>query len=150
MEDATLFWKIAEGEHACPHASSLLGWEFILYEREKNQVRVRFHASKALTTPLECIQGGMLGAMLDDCMGSAVFAALGADDVGLVVRIETQLLRPAFPGHIAGVGKVTKKLKDRRYTSGMLLDEAGNLLATGKACYKIVRMPREGVMTPRS
>lgn len=77
MEDATLFWKnVASGDHPCHHASSLLGWEFILYEPEKRRVRVRFHACKALTSSQGEVQGGMLAAMLDDCMGQACLLRL--------------------------------------------------------------------------
>lgn len=138
MEDATLFWKVAKGDHPCPHASSLLGWEFIFYEPEQHQVRVRFHASLALTTPLGCIQGGMLGAMLDDCMGASVFAMLGPEQVALTARLQTRLLAPAYPGHIAGVGRITRQAKQTCFTKGELWDEAGNLLATAHASYRII------------
>lgn len=149
MEDATLFWKVANGEHPCPRASSLLGWEFIFYEPQKRQVRVRFHATQALTTPLECIHGGMLTAMLDDCMGSAVFAALDVGEAALLARIEARLIRPTFPGHVGGVARITRRLKNHRYTSAELHDEAGNLLATAKAAYTIVSMPPGGTLKAR-
>lgn len=146
MQSATLFWKVANGDHPCPHASSLLGWEFIFYEPEKRQVRVRFHASASLTTPLQCIHGGMLGAMLDDCMSAAVLAALGPEEVALSTRLETRLLAPALPGHLAGVARVTRRTGKLHYTSGELHAEDGTLLATGKACYKVIPLPPGGVL----
>ncbi|MDF0732679.1 PaaI family thioesterase [Pseudomonas entomophila] len=141
MEKDTLFWKVANGERPVPDATALLGWKFILFDQHKRQVEVLFKAGKALTTPLGFIHGGMLTAMLDDCMGPAVLALLKHEYVAVSTKIETRFIKPALPGSIIGHGQVIRSVRQYRYTTGVLMDEQENILATAKATYKVIYRP---------
>lgn len=150
MEKDTLFWKVANGEKPVPDATALLGWKFILYEPKQKLVQVMFRARQSMTPPLGYIQGGLLTAMLDDCMAPAVLATLGDGHLAVTAKIETQFIKPALPGPIFSHGRVTGRNKTYRYTRGVLLDEDDNILATAKATYKVIDKPQDFVWPPLS
>ena len=137
MKD-NLFWRIVSGLVPQPNAARLLGWNFISHDQAKREVWVQFDASESLTNPLGKIQGGMLTAMLDDCLGPAVYATLGTHEVALTVKMATAFLRPASPGQITGVARMYRRRGDYCYAKGELRDGKDQTLVTASACYKVV------------
>jgi len=88
------------------------------------------------------IQGGMLAAMLDDCIGPAIYAMLDEHQVAVTVKMATAFVRPALPGHITGTARFYRRRGNYCYTKGELKDANGLTLATAKACYKVLDMSR--------
>jgi acyl-coenzyme A thioesterase PaaI-like protein len=70
-----------------------------------------------------------------------VFAALDPGQSALTRRIAICIEKTAYPGHIAGIGIITRRRRDTCFTKGELWDEAGNLLATAQGSYAIVTLP---------
>lgn len=143
MKD-NLFWHVIAGILPMPNAARVLGWRLIKHELSTREVLVEFDASTSLTNPLGKIQGGMLTAMLDDCMGPAIYALLEKHEVALTVRISTTFLRPASPGAITGIARLYRRCGKYCYTKGELKDARGRTLATATACYKVVDLARHG------
>ncbi|MNE00970.1 hypothetical protein D3C80_933950 [compost metagenome] len=81
----------------------------------------------------------MLSAMLDDCMGPAVYANLSDPLVAVTVELKTHFVKPASPGKINGCGWIVQKKDSTCITAGQLTDSDGNILATATAIYRIVR-----------
>lgn len=115
----------------------LVGWGWLAIA-SAGLVWVHFDASESLTNPLGKIQGGMLTAMLDDCLGPAVYATLGTHEVALTVKMATAFLRPASPGQITGVARMYRRRGDYCYAKGELRDGKDQTLVTASACYKVV------------
>jgi uncharacterized protein (TIGR00369 family) len=140
MNPESLFRKVVNGELPLPNAAQLLGWKFIKYDEHESKVHIEFNASISLTNPMGNIQGGMLCAMLDDCMGPAVYGTLPAKQVAITVHAQTQFLRPAKPGLIYRWGRIDSTTSKVCFTSGQLTNDAGEVLATATAIYQIVTL----------
>jgi len=137
MKD-NLFWQIVAGLVPQPNAARLLGWNFISHEQTTGEVRVQFDASESLTNPLGKIQGGMLTAMLDDCLGPAIYATLDTHEVALTVKMATTFVRAASPGQIMGIARMYRRRGDYCYAKGELRNGKDQTLVTASACYKVV------------
>ncbi|MBK4996088.1 PaaI family thioesterase [Pseudomonas sp. S37] len=133
-----LFWKTIEGLLPMPKAAQLLGWKLLKHEQHTREIFVEFDASASLTNPVGKIQGGMLTAMLDDCMGPAIYASLEKNEIAITTKMATFFQRPALPGQIKGFGKLYRRRGNICYTKGLLQDCKGRTLATATACYKII------------
>jgi uncharacterized protein (TIGR00369 family) len=137
MNPESLFWKVANGELPRPNAAALLGWKFITYDEQNSKAYIEFDASAELTNPMGNIQGGILSAMLDDCMGPSVYANLSATQVAVTIEAKTQFFRPASPGRILGWGQVEHATSKICFTTGQLTNEAHEVLARATAIYQI-------------
>ncbi|QXI40528.1 PaaI family thioesterase [Pseudomonas xantholysinigenes] len=142
MERDNPFWRVVRGQLPQPNAAKLLGWRFVDYREDLRQIEVEYEASSSLTNPLGYIQGGMLTAMLDDCMGPAIYAMLGWEQVALTTRMTTRFLNPALPGRILGCARLIRRGPKGWYTSGQLMDAKRNVLVTGSARFKVFELPR--------
>lgn len=137
MKHDNVFWKIVHGELPMPGAAATLGWKFVAYDEDKNQMQIEFDAGNTLTNPLGHIQGGMLSAMLDDCLGPAVYARLPLDQIAVTVESITKFVSPARPGRILGMGQMDRVEGETLFASGTLTDEKGKVLATATSTFLI-------------
>lgn len=144
-----LFWKLVDGELPLSGAASVLGWKFIGYEEEKGEVQIEFDASVSLTNSMGNIQGGMLSAMLDDCMGPAIYMNLPPNKLAVTIESKTSFVRPAPPGRILGFGRIDHAKGSICFTSGWLTDVAGKVLATATATFRIGNLRWHGMIVPR-
>jgi uncharacterized protein (TIGR00369 family) len=140
MNPEALFWKVVSGAFPLPNAAKMLGWKFLSYDAENSEAKIEFDASAALTNPMGNIQGGMLSAMLDDCMGPALYACLAANQTAVTLESKTSYLNPASPGTIFGQGRIEHLKGGICFTSGQLSNEAGEILATATATYRISKL----------
>ncbi|WP_409261008.1 PaaI family thioesterase [Pseudomonas putida] len=137
-----LFWQAVEGLLPIPNAAQLLGWRLLKHEQAKREIIVEFDATSSLTNPMGKIQGGMLTAMLDDCMGPTIYALLELNEVAVTLRMSTDFLRPAIPGRITGIAKLYRRCGKYCYTKGELKAPKGRTVATAMACYKVIDLGR--------
>lgn len=140
MNVDSLFWKVVNGDLPLPNAAALLGWKFIKHDKHKNKAYIEFDAPTSLTNPMGNIQGGMLSAMLDDCMGPAVYATLPANKIAMTIEAKTLFFRTASPGRIIGWGRVDYATSRICFTSGQLTNESHEVLATATAIYQILNL----------
>ncbi|MCX2901051.1 PaaI family thioesterase [Pseudomonas mandelii] len=141
MHPDSLFLAVVNGERHLSNAADLLGWKFIRYD--EGDAYIEFEASGALTNPMGNIQGGMLSAMLDDCMGPAVYLTLPSDQVAVTVEAQTRFLRAVKPGRIYGLGRIDHADGKRCYTWGQLTNEANEVVATATAIYQVVTLGKK-------
>ncbi|VVO15331.1 PaaI family thioesterase [Pseudomonas fluorescens] len=140
MNRDALFWKVVTGKLPLPNAAILLGWKFVDYDEEQCEAHIEFDAAVSLTNPMGNIQGGMLSAMLDDCMGPAIYANLPVNQIAVTIESKTSFVSPASPGRIIGWGRVDHAKGAICFTSGRLINEAGEVLATATATYRICNL----------
>jgi len=81
------------------------------------------------------IQGGYLCAVLDEVMSIACMVASRMTAVAPTLEMKTSFLRPAMPGELKGIGRVTKWGRQIAFTEGELFGADGRLVAkaTGTA-----------------
>jgi uncharacterized protein (TIGR00369 family) len=148
MNRDALFWRVVSGELPLSPAAKTLGWTFVRYDDQTGEAHVEYLAESSLTNPLGNIQGGILSAMLDDCMGPAVYATLPANKIAVTVESKTLFLRPAVPGKITGTGKIEHLKGNLCFTSGQLCDANGKLLATATAIFRMGKFRWNGITVP--
>lgn len=124
-----------------PPIASHLGWRLVSWNAESNLVRVEFLARPEFLNPAGYVQGGMLCAMLDDTMGSAIVAATGGTVFPSSIDMHVSFLAAANPGHLYGVGQVVQLGKTIAFLAATLEDAAGKALARASASARVVPPP---------
>ena len=150
MNRHAVFWRVVSGELPLPAAAKTLGWQFVDYDEHSGVINVAYSTGDALTNPLGNIQGGILSAMLDDCMGPAIYVTLPPNKIAVTVESRTQFLHPASPGRILGIGKIEHIKGNLCFTSGQLRDPNGQLLATATAIFRTGNLRWNGLTIPAS
>ena len=119
-----------------PTGSQTLGFRMVSVSQAKMEVEVAFEArAELLSNPMKQVQGGYLCAMLDECMSVACMVASKMTAVAPTAEMKTSFYRPAMPGPIKGIGRVSRWGRTIAFTEGELYDAEGRLLAkaTGTA-----------------
>jgi molybdopterin converting factor subunit 1 len=107
---------------------------------EPGHVRMEFTASEQFLNPAGVVQGGFITAMLDDTMGPAAVAQLGAGYFAPTLELKVSFLRPVGPGRLVADGRVVHMGKSIAFLEGSLADEEGNLVATATATARVVKL----------
>lgn len=148
MRRDNTFWAMVDGRLPLPAAATLLGWRFQAHNETDRSVSVSFDASDALTNPLGQIHGGMLAAMLDDCMGPAIYVELPPDRIAVTVESKTVFIQAARPGRLFGYGRIEHWRGQLCFVSGRLSDGQGRVLATATATFRIGYLRWRGWRVP--
>ncbi|MDK1022143.1 MAG: PaaI family thioesterase [Candidatus Hydrogenedentes bacterium] len=138
LERKGKFCDMVDGTTPLPPVSQLLGWKLLEMDPEKGRIRAQFEAKREFLSGVGNVQGGILTAMLDDVMGSALVCTLPPGHLLPVVELKTSFMRPAKLGPIFATGRVVFKAKSIAFVEGTLRDEAGKLIATASATMRII------------
>jgi uncharacterized protein (TIGR00369 family) len=121
-----------------PPSSKLLGWHLLDARPEEGWIRIGFDGKREFCNPAGLIQGGILGAMLDDTMGPAVFVMTEGRLYTATITMTVNFLAPAKVGRIVGEAKVTQLGRTVAFVEGRLMAEDGVVLATSTASARLV------------
>lgn len=135
------FWDVVEGRADPPPIAALLGFQLRTIDPEAMTIEVGFTARPDFCNPAGDVQGGMLCAMLDDTLGPALVATLGAGEWAPTTDLHTQFLAAARPGPLVGHGRVTRKGRTVAFLAGELIDPNDGAVAAATATARI-RKPR--------
>ena len=80
----------------------------------------------------------MVTAILDTAMGSATWTLLDRGEVFLTADLRTEFYRPARPGRVRATGWVVQKTRRVTFAAADLHNDAGVLLASGRASQVII------------
>ncbi|WP_370033547.1 PaaI family thioesterase [Qipengyuania mesophila] len=121
---------MTDTKHALGAAhADLMGVEFDSFDREREEITLRFHAPASFITPRGSVQGGLVAGFLDEVMGWAHVWATDQAEAPLNLEISMSLLKPVLAGPLVGKGRVVRRGRKVIFLEGELFDEAGNLLA---------------------
>lgn len=125
---------MSEAGHATRHAlgaahAELMGVEFDSFDREREEITLRFRAPDCFITPRGSVQGGLVAGFLDEVMGWAHVWATDHEEAPLNLDLTMTILRPVRAGPLVGKGRVIKRGRKAIYLEGELFDPAGKLLA---------------------
>lgn len=128
------------GKHAPepPQYVELLGMRPLL--TEPGHMRWEFQASEFMLNPAGLVQGGFVTAMLDETMGTAAMAQLGAGHTIPTLELKVSFLRPTRPGRLVCDGRVVQMGKSVAFLEARLEDDGGNLVATATATARVVKL----------
>ena len=130
------FWDVMAGRAPVPPVLSHLGWKVL--EAEPGRVRARFQGREEFYNSAGLLQGGILGAMLDGVMGSAVVSLLGRNENVATLEMKVSYMRPCRAQPLVGEGRVVHRGRSILFTEGTLTTEDGSLVATATATARVV------------
>jgi uncharacterized protein (TIGR00369 family) len=132
MTGDTYFACLQRGELPAPAVSTLLGGHIESVDLSAGTLESGYVATEAFLNPAGQVQGGMLGAMLDDVTAFLVTATLAEHEHCATLNLNVSFLRPASPGAIAGRARLVRRGKGVCHVHGELL-QGGRQVATATA-----------------
>jgi uncharacterized protein (TIGR00369 family) len=117
----------------------LFGQRVIEFDTASGWVRMSFVATDAFLNPAGSVQGGILGAMLDDTMGPALWLMNGAGAFSATIDLNVSFLAAAAPGLLYGEGKVVQLGKTISFLEAQLSDPEGRVIARSTASARMIR-----------
>ncbi len=109
--------------------AELLGVEFESFDKEREEITLRFRAPDSFITPRGSVQGGLVAGFLDEVMGWAHVWATDHAEAPLNLDIAMSLLKPVLAGPLVAKGRVVRRGRKVIFLEGELFDEGGALLA---------------------
>ncbi len=140
-----------EGRATPPPAATLLGFELRAFDPEAMTIEVGFTARAEFLNTMGHVQGGMLCAMLDSTLGSAVVATLGDGRVGADDRPAhpVPLPRAARAHHRPRAGHPARSRDRLRGRRAGRQRRAGHRERRGDVGDPIGRLTRAGPASPK-
>ena len=121
-----------------PAASALLGWTLRSVDTDAGTIEIGFVADERFGNPQGFVQGGIVGAMLDDTHGPALFAMVDGAVFPVTVDYHVSFIKAARYGRFTGKGRVVSMGKTIAFTEAELFDELGDLVARGSFTSRLV------------
>ena len=109
--------------------AELMGVEFDSFDREREEITLRFRAPASFITPRGSVQGGLVAGFLDEVMGWAHVWATDHEEAPLNLDLTMTILRPVPAGPLVGKGRVLRRGRRAIFLESELFDTSGNLLA---------------------
>ena len=131
------FSRMLRGEAERPAVLTLLGSRIEAVDAAAGTLNATYQAPAGFLNPAGTVQGGMLGAMLDDLTASLVDATLAAGQGVATLSLNVSFLRPAQVGDLQGQARMLRRGRDVCHVMGTLLQE-GREVASAVAVCKIV------------
>ena len=121
-----------------PAASKLLGWTLRNVDPAAGTIEIGFTADERFGNPQGFVQGGIIGAMLDDTHGPALFAHVNGAVFPVTVDFNISFIKAARFGSFIGKGRLVSMGKTIAFTEAELFDESGDLVARGTFTSRLV------------
>ena len=118
----------------------LMGFVREVETGEQTRAVLEFRASMAMCHSGGIVQGGFVTGWIDAAMANAVIKASGRTLVPLSLEIKVSFLQSAGPGLVIAEGRIEKMGRKTAFLEGRLLNEAGEVLATGSSTARLVPM----------
>jgi uncharacterized protein (TIGR00369 family) len=133
--------RLMRGEAPMHAVGTTLGARFVALDLDAGRLDMTYEGARAFLNPAGLIQGGMLGAMLDDVAASLVTATLGADERCATLDLHLSFLRPAAAGPVAASARLLRRGRDVCNVSAELR-QGERLVATATATCMVVGATR--------
>ncbi|TDF63815.1 PaaI family thioesterase [Cupriavidus sp. L7L] len=131
------FARMRRGQVPPPPICALLGANIGAVDLQAGTLESAYQATPAFLNPAGQVQGGMLGAMLDDVTAMLVTATLGAEEFCATLNLNLSFLRPASAGELLGRARLERRGKNVCYVAAELLQD-GRAVATATATCMLV------------
>lgn len=132
------FSRMRRGEVEPPPVFLLLGGRFLEVDAEAGLLRSQYTAAETFRNPAGAVQGGMLGAMLDDATASLVDSTLKSGEWVATLNLNLSFLRPARPGLIQAEARIVRRGRDVCHVQAVLSQD-GKEVASAQATCLIAR-----------
>lgn len=136
-ENASWFDRMRAGRVPPPPVAALLGAAITRVDRERGELDVRYEAVSAFTNPAGTVQGGMLGAMLDDLCAGLVDATLGPGEIVATLNLNLSFQRGARVGALEGHAWLQRRGREVCHVAAQLR-QGGQVVASAVATCLVV------------
>jgi uncharacterized protein (TIGR00369 family) len=117
------FWDFVEGRADPPPIAALLGFDLVAVDPHAGTIEIGFTATDRFCNPVGDVQGGILGAMLDDTLGPCLVATLGPEQWAPTLELHTHYLAPARVGRLVGRARIVKRGRSVAFLAGELAQD---------------------------
>lgn len=124
--------------HALPACARHLGWTLLDYDAARGWAKLGFTARPEFLNPAGFVQGGFVGAMLDDTLGPPVFLMTEGRSYTVTLNMNVNFIAPARQGPFVGEGQVLQLGKTIAFSEARLRDAAGTLVATATSSARLI------------
>jgi uncharacterized protein (TIGR00369 family) len=121
-----------------PPCARHLGWRLLEHDAAAGRARIAFTPREEFLNPAGNIQGGFVTAMLDDCMGPAVWFYSQARLYTVTISINVSFLRRVRLEPLVGEGRVVQLGKTVGFVEARLFDSREQLLAQAAASVRLL------------
>ena len=128
------FNRMRRGEVAPPPVFRLLGGRIVEVDAAAGRLRSDFVATEDFLNPAGTVQGGMLGAMLDDLTASLVDATLRTSERVATLNLNLSFLRPARPGPLQGEAHLVRRGRDVCHVQATLSQDGKTVASATATC----------------
>lgn len=120
-----------------PPSAKWMGMEVIEHDAEKQYSKVTFKPREEMINFGGVIQGGILGAMMDDAMGFNSFISMGMKNSQATIDLHTHFFKAVQMGSITVEAWVIKAGKSVAFLEAKLYDHTGELAARATSSAKL-------------
>lgn len=106
---ANWFQRMQAGLEPPPPVSTLLGARIQRVDLAAGELEVHYLAQATFSNPAGVVQGGMLGAMLDDLCAGLVDATLAPGQIVATLNLNLSFLRAARTGTLQGLARLQRR-----------------------------------------
>ncbi|WP_018311951.1 PaaI family thioesterase [Cupriavidus sp. UYPR2.512] len=138
MSNTNYFTRMLRGQAPVPAVAGLLGGSVRRADLEAGSLESDYVATEAFLNPAGQVQGGMLGAMLDDVTAMLVTATLADGEYCSTLNLNLSFLRPAQAGPLQGRARLERRGRNVCNVVGELRQD-GEVVATATATCMVVR-----------
>ncbi len=128
------FGRMLRGEIPPPPVHTLLGARIDAVDATAGTLTASYEAQADFRNPAGTVQGGMLGAMLDDLTASLVDAALEAGQGVATLSLNVSFLRPAKVGTLQGEAHMLRRGREVCHVMGTLLQDGKEVASAVAVC----------------
>lgn len=116
----------------------MIGWRYLGFCN--GELSLGFTPKSYFCNPMGMIHGGFIASMLDETMGSTIFANSRGSQIGATISVSIDYIRPAKLGDLRTIGRIRKLGRTIAFVEAELYDIEGSLLAKSTASFKIVNL----------
>lgn len=116
-----------------PPCSDTLGMRLEALNQDEKWVRMAFDVPVAFANPTGAVQGGFIGAMMDEAMSTAVIIASNVTMTAPTLEMKTSYLKRLMPGNASVEARILKLGKSAAFMEADCFDAEGELVARATA-----------------
>ena len=130
--------RLMRGETPQHAIGATLGARILALDLDAGRLEMAFVGTDAFLNPAGHVQGGILGAMLDDVTASLVTATATGEERCATLDLHLSFLRPVLPGEVQASARLVRRGREICNVQGELVQD-GKVVATATASCMLVR-----------
>lgn len=116
-----------------PPCSDTLGMRLVHVDQAARTIRMAFDVPEMFANPTGAVQGGFIGAMLDEAMSTCVIIDSNVTMTAPTLEMKTSYLARLMPGPASVEARILKRGRSAAFMEADCFDRSGKLVARASA-----------------